>query len=126
MIRREVLEDVGLFDEAFFLYFEETDLCLRAKRAGWPTVYVKGSSVTHIGSVSTQYNRGDRPMPTYWFDSRRHYFRKNHGRGYLFAANLVHAVGFGAYRVRQRLLGRESSDPPRFWRDFVAHSFLGR
>ena len=126
MIRRAVLEDVGLFDETFFLYFEETDLCLRAKRAGWSTVYVRDSSVTHIGSASTQYNRNDRPMPTYWFDSRRHYFRKNHGRGYLFAANVVHAAGFGAFRVRQRLLRQEDNDPPRFWRDFVTYNFLSR
>lgn len=35
LIRREVLEGVGLLDERFFIYFEETDLCLRAQRAGW-------------------------------------------------------------------------------------------
>lgn len=35
LIRREVLEDVGLLDESLFIYFEESDLCLRATRAGW-------------------------------------------------------------------------------------------
>ncbi|MDQ3870685.1 MAG: glycosyltransferase family 2 protein [Chloroflexota bacterium] len=35
LIRREVLEKVGVFDERLFIYFEETDLCLRARRAGW-------------------------------------------------------------------------------------------
>ena len=35
MVRREVLESVGSFDDGYFLYFEETDLCLRASRAGW-------------------------------------------------------------------------------------------
>ena len=35
LVRREVLEGVGLIDEGFFLYFEETDLCLRATKAGW-------------------------------------------------------------------------------------------
>ena len=117
---------LGSSTRRFFLYFEETDLCLRAKRAGWSTVYVRDSSVTHIGSASTQYNRSDRPMPTYWFDSRSHYFRKNHGRRYLFAANVVHAAGFGAFRIRQRLLRQEDNDPPRFWRDFVTYNFLSR
>jgi N-acetylglucosaminyl-diphospho-decaprenol L-rhamnosyltransferase len=46
----DVLDRIGLFDETFFLYFEETDLCLRAARAGWPTDYVVESRVAHIGS----------------------------------------------------------------------------
>ena len=40
MVRRAMLDEIGLFDENFFLYFEETDLCMRAKRAGWSTYYV--------------------------------------------------------------------------------------
>ncbi|MFN4130773.1 MAG: glycosyltransferase, partial [Paracoccaceae bacterium] len=40
MMRSAVLDRIGLFDEVFFLYFEETELCLRAARAGWPTDYV--------------------------------------------------------------------------------------
>ena len=35
LVRRDVLEQIGLFDERFFLYFEETDLCARARAAGW-------------------------------------------------------------------------------------------
>ena len=53
MMRRRALDEIGLFDERFFLYFEETDLCRRARAAGWPTAYVRESEVTHIGSVST-------------------------------------------------------------------------
>ena len=53
MIRMEVLDRIGLFDEGFFLYYEETDLCRRAARAGWQTHYVVESLVLHIGSVST-------------------------------------------------------------------------
>ncbi|HEX6489373.1 MAG TPA: glycosyltransferase family 2 protein [Candidatus Dormibacteraeota bacterium] len=38
VVARQLLEDVGLFDGRFFLYFEEADLCLRARRAGWPVL----------------------------------------------------------------------------------------
>ena len=67
MMRRSVLDAVGLFDERFFLYFEETDLCRRARAAGWPTVYVRESAVTHIGSVSTGMKAWAR-TPGYWFE----------------------------------------------------------
>ncbi|MCP4821058.1 MAG: glycosyltransferase family 2 protein [Shimia sp.] len=121
MIRREVLEDIGLFDETFFLYFEETDLCLRANRAGWPTDYVRASEVTHIGSVSTGMKTWQR-MPQYWFDSRLHYFRKNHGSA--FPATLAHVAGSLIWKLR-RLVGRKPQrDPDWFLRDLITH-YLG-
>lgn len=43
LLRREALEDVGLFDEDFFIYFEEVDLCLRLRRAGWEVRYFRQS-----------------------------------------------------------------------------------
>ncbi len=50
LIRREALEDVGLFDEDFFIYFEEVDLCLRLGRAGWEVCYFPGATVVHYES----------------------------------------------------------------------------
>lgn len=52
MIRREVIEQIGLMDEGFFLYYEEVDWCFRAKRAGWKVLYWPGASVIHFGSKS--------------------------------------------------------------------------
>lgn len=124
MIRREVLEEVGLFDEGFFLYFEETDLCRRARLAGWPTWYVVESRVAHVGHGSTGLKDKKKPMPRYWFDSRRHYFLKNHGKAYLWAANAVHATGLATFKARARLQRKEDSDPTRFLRDFVRYNFL--
>ena len=123
LIRREVIEEIGPMDETFFLYFEETDYCLRANRAGWPTYYVVESSVTHIGSVSTGMKERSRPTPTFWFASRRHYFRKNHGRLYLLIANLAYVVGATLCRMRYFVLGRPSKDPKRHLRDFVRYNF---
>lgn len=47
MVRREALEQVGLLDEKFFMYWEEADLCLRLRRQNWKTYYVPESQVIH-------------------------------------------------------------------------------
>jgi len=124
MIRAETFEDVGGFDEGYFLYFEETDLCRRAALRGWTTWYVVDSRCVHLVHGSTGLRDLSRPMPRYWFDSRRHYFRKNHGRAYAWAANVVHAAGLATYRVREKLQGKAPQDPARFLRDFCTYNFV--
>jgi N-acetylglucosaminyl-diphospho-decaprenol L-rhamnosyltransferase len=121
MLRASMLEMTGTFDETFFLYFEETDLCLRAARAGWSCWYVTDSRVVHIGSASTGM-KTRRRMPAYWYDSRRHYFIKNHGRLYAAVALLAHFAGGVLHRLRAGLAGRPAQDPDWFLRDLVAHA----
>ncbi|MEJ6404881.1 glycosyltransferase family 2 protein [Yoonia sp. 2307UL14-13] len=120
MMRYETLAEIGLFDETFFLYFEETDLCRRAKLAGWPTVYVPDSKVTHIGSASTGMKTWKR-KPQYWFDSRLHYFVKNHGRAYAVAATLAHVTGGLIWRLRCLIQRKEIGDEAHFLRDLITH-----
>ncbi|GAB4304921.1 MAG: hypothetical protein Kow0058_18170 [Roseovarius sp.] len=120
MLRRQMLDRIGLFDEGFFLYFEETDLCLRAARAGWETWYVVASVVEHEGSASTGMKRWRR-TPPYWFDSRLRYFVKNHGRAYAAAATLARASGAVLWRLRVALSARPLDDPPHFLRDLLVH-----
>ena len=122
MVRQKVLDQIGLFDETFFLYFEETDLCRRAALAGWPTVYVVESRVAHVGSVSTGMKEWKR-VPRYWFESRQHYFVKNHGRLYAALATLAHWSGLGFFRLRALLQGKKPHTPPYFFRDFVTYCF---
>jgi GT2 family glycosyltransferase len=52
LYRRKMLEEIGLFDESFFLYCEDTDLGLRARWAGWECAYVPGAVVEHRYSHS--------------------------------------------------------------------------
>ena len=120
LMRRSVLDQIGLFDESFFLYFEETDLCRRAQKAGYKIIYVRESEVTHIGSVSTGMKHWDR-VPGYWFDSRWHYFVKNHGWAYAICATLAHLTGGALHRMRCLLTGKKSTDAPHFLRTMLWH-----
>jgi N-acetylglucosaminyl-diphospho-decaprenol L-rhamnosyltransferase len=49
LIRKEVIDQVGLFDPRYFLYYEEIDLCFAAKSAGWQVTYFPYTSVVHLG-----------------------------------------------------------------------------
>jgi N-acetylglucosaminyl-diphospho-decaprenol L-rhamnosyltransferase len=121
MIRDPVLQSIGLFDEAFFLYFEETDLCRRARSAGWATHFVRESRVEHIGSVSTGMKEWAR-VPGYWFDSRWLYFRKEGGTSRAILATLAHIAGGLILRTRRLIQPRIAADPPHFLRDLIAHA----
>lgn len=121
MMRREVLEEIGLFDETFFLYFEETDLCLRAARAGWTTDYVVESRVTHIGSVSTGMKTWAR-IPKFWLDSRQHYYAKNHGAFAAVLATSAHLIGGLIWRLRALIQRKDFIDPPGYLTDMAIHA----
>lgn len=121
MIRDPVLQAIGLFDEDFFLYFEETDLCRRARRAGWATHFVRESRVEHIGSVSTGMKEWAR-VPGYWFDSRWLYFKKEGGTIRAVLATLAHVAGGLILRTRRLIQPRIAADPPHFLRDLISHA----
>lgn len=128
MVRRATLEEIGLFDEAYFLYFEETDLFLRAHRKGWRCIYVPESRVMHVGGESTGMKRWTR-TPGYWFDSRLHYFRRNHGLLYTIGATVAVVAGGSLNALRSAIQRRETGTPRRFLRDLLGHhlrSVFGR
>lgn len=127
MIRRAVFADVGLMDESYFLYFEETDFCLQAQRAGWQCWYVPKSRIMHIAGQSTGVtHKTDRPkrLPAYWFESRRRYFVKNHGRWYAGLTDVFWMIAFATWRVRRVLQRKPDTDPPQQLSDFFKHSAL--
>ncbi len=129
IVRKEVFDQIGLMDEAYFMYYEEVDFCLRAYKAGWPCWYVPESRVVHlVGQASgvTVQNTRPKRRPDYWFDSRRRYFIKHHGRVYASLADLAWAVCFALYRVRRLIQRKPDTDPPRLLYDFLRHSALIR
>lgn len=56
LLRREAVVEVGLFDEKFFLYFEDIDLCMRLHKKGWELIFVPEAKVFHLGGGSTSSN----------------------------------------------------------------------
>jgi len=127
MIRRTVLEEIGLFDEKYFLYFEEVDLCLRAERAGWSSWYVPQSRVFHFGgkvSDTAQTDSHLKHRPTSWFHSRQRYFLKNHGLFYAMGADAAWLVGFILWRVRRIIQRKPDQDPPKLLSNFLRFSIF--
>jgi GT2 family glycosyltransferase len=122
MVRREVFADVGLFDTGYFLYYEEADFCLNARRAGWACWTVHASRVMHYSGRSTGLTGTTGPRarrPRYWFASRHRYFRKNHGRLYALCAGAAWCSGYVLWRIRRVLQGKPDNDPPYMLWDFL-------
>ncbi len=119
LMRQDMLDDVGLLDDGFFLYFEETEHFFRARKAGWTATYLVESRVEHLGSVSTGM-RAWAAVPEYWFDSRWRYFVLCHGRAYAAAATLARVAGLSVWGFR-RLIGAPRLDPPGTLRRLLRH-----
>jgi len=77
LVRRETVEQVGLLDENFFLFLEETDWCYRMKKAGWKIYHLPQAEVLHFQGQSAETERGKAKIE--YYRSRYHYFRKNRG-----------------------------------------------
>jgi hypothetical protein len=100
IIRKTVLDEVGLFDESFFLYYEETDLCRRIRAAGHAVWYWPDIVVVHIGGESTRQSGHvviGSQLTLWRMRAMLLYFRKHHG--YPGACNM-HAMENAYYRLR--------------------------
>lgn len=125
LVRREVFESVGLLDERYFMYFEEVDFCLQAQRAGWPCWYLPESRVVHLVGQSSGVTDTKRPpkrLPTYWFNSRRYYFLKNHGWFYTALTDAVFILGLSLLNLRRLIQRKPNTDPPQLLSDFFLNS----
>jgi hypothetical protein len=83
--------------------------------------------VIHISGQSTGVTgrqAAPRRRPGYWFESRRRYFVKHHGRAYAIAADAAYVGGRLAWHLRRWLRGGTNPDPPRLLWDIVRHSAL--
>jgi N-acetylglucosaminyl-diphospho-decaprenol L-rhamnosyltransferase len=129
IIRDKVLDDVGLLDESYFMYYEEVDFILRARRAGWSCWYVPESHVVHlVGQASgvTDPQKQRRRRPAYWFESRRRYFVRHLGPIGAGLADLAFAAGHVSWRARRVLQGKADDQPEKFLWDFARHSVIVR
>jgi GT2 family glycosyltransferase len=75
LCRREAFEAVGGFDERFFLYIEDIDLCLRMRKAGWRLLYIPRARVFHAGGATTAPRR---PSSRLEYRKSQLYFYEKH------------------------------------------------
>ena len=115
MIRWQLIKDIGLMDEKFFLYFEEVDFFHRAAKAGWQTWYVPAAKVMHIEGAATGIKSAKR-RPQYWYDSRRRYFIKHHGVLSLICTDIAWGLGRLSYVIRRAIkLGGQGANTDPKW-----------
>lgn len=83
LIRKEVIDAVGLFDPRYFLYSEEVDFCHRAKQAGWQSTYFADTTVIHLGGESAKSDSvlttAGQQISALQIESELLYFRKHYG-----------------------------------------------
>jgi N-acetylglucosaminyl-diphospho-decaprenol L-rhamnosyltransferase len=119
LIRREVIDTVGLFDPRFFLYYEEVDHCRRVKAAGWKVMYYPHTSVVHIGGESAksagELTSSGRQLSGLQIESELLYFRKHHGRVGLALHLLLVAMGDGYLALKALLKGQGSDALAACW-----------
>jgi GT2 family glycosyltransferase/glycosyltransferase involved in cell wall biosynthesis len=123
MLRRQMLDQIGLLDEGFFTYFEDVDLCKRAQKTGWQVWYVPESQVVHLeGASSGIVRRVIKRRPAYWFQARRRFYLKHYGAVHTAAIDAAFIASFALWRLRRMLQGKPDNDPPFMLIDFMNNS----
>ena len=108
LIRRETMEAIGVLDERYFLYFEEIDYCLSARRAGWEVVFYPHASVIHLGGQSSvktgeRVSAKGRQMIAIRITSEYRFYRKLYGRLHVLLAAGIELTWNTAVYLRNAL-----------------------
>lgn len=75
MIRRDVYDEIGGFDESYFMYGEDLDLCYRTQKAGWKIYYVHATKIIHYGGESTKRSSID--VKAVFYEAMKLFVQKN-------------------------------------------------
>jgi N-acetylglucosaminyl-diphospho-decaprenol L-rhamnosyltransferase len=123
-VKRQVIDRVGKLDaETFFAYFEETDWCLRIKKAGWKVVFLPAAQIIHLEGKSFETLNEHRRLKQY--ESAKKFFRKHYSEPILLwyqfctvVGSLVKVAYFGL-RMLVQPSSRERLVPHYRWNAFV-------
>jgi len=120
LLRRDMIDEIGLLDEGFFMYFEDVEYCHRARDAGWRLVHNPDARVVHLRGGSSPVKRQileRRRLPQYYYASRTRYFYLVYGWWGLTLANLLWQVGRIVSKSRELVERRQRGVPERSWID---------
>jgi N-acetylglucosaminyl-diphospho-decaprenol L-rhamnosyltransferase len=98
ILRRAAIEESGLFDERFFMYSEDEDLCMRLKQRGWSVCFLAGGTAIHHGGASTTQNRLE--MLGHFYSSQLLFLSKHSG----FMAVLLYMASMSIVLMLRRFL----------------------
>ena len=103
LVRREATRAVGLFDESFFLFSEETDWCYRFRQAGWRVLFYPGAEVVHVGGATHEGAHYHENLRGHLRFSAKHYGREEaeRTRRMLIQALRLRGLVFGGERGRR-------------------------
>jgi N-acetylglucosaminyl-diphospho-decaprenol L-rhamnosyltransferase len=104
LIRRQVIKEVGLMDEGYFMYYDDVDYCRRTRNKGWKIINYPEARVVHLrggsGSVKADIAQRKRPR-SYLYESRSRYFAKFYGPMGITLANLMWLLGRSIAALRE-------------------------
>jgi len=109
LIRREIIDQVGLLDDEIFMYFEDVDYCHRVKAMGWNIIYWKRSKIVHLLGGSSEFSGKEstrKRAPRFYYESRTRYFMKHYGYIGLVSANIAWTLG-RLIALSRQLLGNK-------------------
>ena len=107
-IRRTALKSVGGFDESYFMYSEELDLCYRLRAVGWDVHFTPSATVRHAGGASTVQTRA--AMSAQEFSSLGRFYRQHYSPARIVALRVVLTALMSARIVRDAIRLRRTRD----------------
>ncbi len=104
VIKRAVIEQVGLLDEGYFMYYDDIDYCRHARQAGWGVLYWPKAHVVHLRGGSgpvKELTKKLKRRPAYFYASRARYFAKYYSRTGLWLTNILWEFGRAVALLRE-------------------------
>ncbi len=106
LIRRATINSIGLFDSIFFCYWEESDYCFRARKAGIKSIYVPKAKIWHKISQTTRKIDG---YTSYYWTRNRFWFTKRHGTPRQYLSFVLHFFTIEFWKTLYNLISRRNS-----------------
>lgn len=119
LVRKALIDQIGLLDPRYFLYFEEVDHCLAAKRAGWKVVCLPDTTVVHIGGESAKtegaITQSGRQLEALQLESELLFYRKNFGIAVMAADLLLNTLADAIITFKRLLKPKRLARPLAGW-----------
>ena len=121
LVRAKTIEEIGMLDEAYFMYSEEADWCYRIKSNGWKVIYLSNAEIIHLGGGSA--DRASLIQLTLLYQSKIYFFQKNYGRRKAVLLRYELALS-NSYGLVRRFFHLFRNDRKTVWHRMVIQSKL--